>query len=606
MIKLPAFISNGMVIGKKAKLWGWTAPGQSVNCEFLGIKYNCLADESGRFEFTVFADDFGGPHSMVIGDTTILDVYVGRVWLCGGQSNMEGPLSRSRLLHDEYVVSDPRIRVFQVQKGLKFDAPAEDVIGNWSAAEGDYLDHVYAAPYFFARRLLLNSPTPIGLLCCPAGGTPVEGWLPEELLKDFPELYSQLLEVKEPGFIAQAEKSSGELIGKWKEELAAKDIGLTEGWHLPDFDDSGWESRMLFDGAGLPEHGAVWYRKRFDMPKTEGAVKLRFGRAENSVKVYVNGTEVTAVEYMYPPCAAAFPDGVLKPGENIIAVRVVGESHNPRFVPGKEYAIISENGVCDLSGEWKRRVGAEMPKGPAGAWFYGRPCGVYNYMMAPLLGYSVEGMIWYQGESNTGRPGNYKELFSVFVNHVRAHFGENLPIITTQLANYIDPGMWIGESGAPGEHWAKLREEQRKCLEIPHTAMAVAIDCGEWNDLHPLDKKSVGERLALHALRMVYGEDIVSDGPTVEKAVTDGDNLIIHFKFANGLWAKNGHPMLDIIDENGNVHRVYALVRGETLVARLGGVKPDIIRFGWVDAPAVYLYNAYGLPASPFECGLGK
>ena len=605
MIQLPSMFGSGMVIGKEAKVWGWTAPNNKVSAVFRGVGYESTAGADGRFDFTFTSTEYGGPHVLTIGDITIRDVYIGRVWLCGGQSNMEGPLSRCRLAFGAYIKEDTRIRAFQVEKGLKFDSPARDVNGKWQPATDEALDSMYAVPYFFAKELLesgvLEEDAVIGLICTPAGGTPIEGWLPEELIKDSLDFSNALNPLKEPGYTERLTKEDDNRIGTWQRDLAAKDIGLKEGWNSPDYDDSSWANRMLLDPSGLPNYGAVWLRKRLHLPKMPGSAVLRFGRAVNSVKVFVNGDEVISIDYMYPPCNCILPEGLLQEGDNLIAVRIVGESHNPSFVPGKEYSLeysLQENPI-DLSGDWKWRVGTVMPQCEPGVWLYNGPTGVYNHMLAPVLGYSIDGIIWYQGESNTGQPGDYKELFTSFAAHVRKYYNEELPIIFTQLANFIDPQQ--SNRFVPGENWAELREQQRCCLDISNTAMAVAIDCGEWNDLHPVDKKTVGERLALHARRMLYNEDIVSDGPTVDRIESANGILTIYFRHAKGLWAKNGHPLLDVIDKQGDTHRLYAVINGECLTTDVGDIKVSKVRFGWVDCPPVTLYNAHGLPASPFE-----
>ena len=596
MIKLPAFFSDGMVISKKAKIWGWGEPGQKISIGFLNKDYEALADDSGRFEFTVLSENYGGPYSMKIGDKTISDVYVGRVWLCGGQSNMEGPIVRARMMWAEHIIDDNRIRAFQVEKGLNFHKPETDVVGKWSVAAGDVMDSLYAVPYFFARQLLMDDSTPIGLVCNPAGGTPIEGWLPEEIIEEYPDIHKSLKECQAPGFIDKETEEGNKRVNEWHSKVYASDTGIKESWNAPEYNDDAWETRMLLDPGGLPSHGVVWLRKTITLPKISGKVTLKLGRAENSVKVYVNGQQVISVDYMYPPCVCSLPEDILKEGENVIAIRLVGDSAHPKFIPGKEYALVYENGRVNLDRQWKWRVGVDANKCEHGAWFYGRPCGLYNHMLSPVLGYSADGMIWYQGESNTGHPQIYKTLFTRFVQHVREYYGKDFPIIFNQLANYVDPGgNWEG--------WVLLREQQRKCLDIPKTAMSVSIDCGEWNDLHPLDKKTVGERLALHARRLAYNEDIVSDGPTVTSAKIADDKLTITFNYATGLWANNGHPVLDIVDDTGDVHRLYATVKGETLTTDVSKLKVSAktVRFGWCDCPSVALYNAYNLPASPFE-----
>ena len=602
-MQIPALFSDGMVIAKKAKIWGFS--NSAVTIKFLDNNIVAEPDKNGRFEVVVTTPNFGGPFTMTIGDRVINDVYVGKVWICGGQSNMEGPMVRTKVMWQNDIVEDCRIRMFQVEKGLKFDAPATDVKGSWRTAAGD-MDSLFAAPYFFARQLLTDSDTPIGLICPPAGGTPIQGWLPEDIVQEFPDYYNELLPLKEDGYIEKATEEANKNVQEWYTKLHQIDKGVIENWQDPSYDDSGWEAEMLLNPRGLPQHGSVWFRKAVNLPAIKGKVTLNLGRAENNVKVYVNGEQVVSIEYMYPPCTCTVPEGLLKEGENLIAVRLIGDGNNPRFVPGKNYSLEFDNKRVDLSGRWKRRVGAEMPKGAAGVWFYGYACGVYNYMLAPVLGYSADGIIWYQGESNTGRPDIYKAMFTRFVEHVRTYYGNDFPVIFNQLANYVDPG-------GNQEGWVHLREQQRQCLSIPNTAMSVSIDCGEWNDLHPVDKKTVGERLALHARRLAYKEDIVSDGPIVKQAeISDKTKqsdavvqhkIIIHFNNAEGLWA-GGYPILDIVDKSGKTHHVYAKVKGETLEAETCCASPKKVRFGWSDCPATALYNAQNLPASPFEIDL--
>ena len=598
MISLPSFFSKGMVFNRKAKIWGFGEAGEEVSVNFLGKTVAVKCDESGRFETTVFAEDFGGPHILTVGNITIEDVYVGRVWLCGGQSNMETPLGRVRPLLGEQIKSDSRIRFFLAEKGLEFNTPKKDVNGSWKTAVDGNLDEMYAVPYFFARNLLEGKiDAPLGLLCCPAGGTPIQGWLPEEIVAEYPHLHKELLEVQKEGFVEEATALAEENIGKWFRELNKNDKGIHEKWMDEGLDDSTWESRMLFDNTDLPSHGSVWYRKTvcLDEGFLDDSVNiLSLGTAINSIQVHINGKYVHTVDYMYPPCYFEVPKGILAAGTNEIVVRVIGSGNSPAFVPDKDYSLKIGEKVIDLDCLWKRKVGARADRCPDGVWFYARPSGVYNYMLAPLLGYSVEGCIWYQGESNAGSAHTYRELFERFVKLVRSSFGEDLHVLFTQLANYID----IHDPS--GENWAKLREAQRSCLEIPNTAMAVAIDCGEWNDLHPFDKKTVGDRLALAARNLVYKQEVAYMGPEIEKTFVENGVLKLCFKHAQGLWAKNGRPILEVIDENDKIHRVYASIKGSSLEAYIEDIKPKAVRYAFIDNPSVTLYNAYGLPASPF------
>jgi len=580
-----------MVINKKARIWGWAKPGSQLTLGFMGKTYKASADANGRFEAEIISDEYGGPYTLTIGGKIIHDVYVGHVWLCGGQSNMEQPISRTRPLLDEYISENPHIRAFQVEKGFAFDCPAADVNGSWQTATGNFLEEIFAVPYFFAQALGKN--TPIGLINIAAGGTPAEAWLPEEIICSFPGFYERLEPYKTPGYAEKIENENQEVAKKWHEYLDSKDFGLVEGWHSPHYNHDHWEKTMLLDQTDKPGYGVTWYRKDIFLPEGfNTSAYLSLGRVIDSVTIYVNGKIVLDIGYQYPPCRGAIPDGLLKSGNNTIAIRAIGSKSKHHFIPGKKYELTYPTGKIDLQGPWHWRKGCRAHISPTqpGVWLYNVPTCTYNYMLAPILGYSVDGAIWYQGESNTPNPEGYKEIFKAFVQHLREHFGK-IPVIFTQLANYIDPN-------SNGENWAKLRNQQLMCLEIPNTAMAVTIDCGEYNDLHPQDKKTVGERLALCAKSLAYDEQIPYSGPIAKKAIQQDEEIIITFNHSEGLWAKNGRPMVEIIDTNGASHHLPAEIKDKNLSVQYVNAKQ--IRFGLMDCPTIVLYNAHGLPASPF------
>ena len=597
MIKLPSFFSDGMVIGRTAHIWGWTDPDKQIGIQLTGKFYKVISNNEGLFETIINSESFGGPFVLNIDDIEIKDVYVGRVWLCGGQSNMELPISRVRYLLNADVQSDSRIHAFQIEKSYNFDGPAQDVKGAWFAADDSHLNELHATPYFFARALLESDNSPIGLINIAAGGTSAEAWLPEECVNEFPSLADRLKQCKEPGLVPQTEHSDTTQISIWHSELDLNDPGLLERWYDPGYNDAGWETHALTDMDGMPKHGSVWFRKTLDLPELTEPVTLRLGRAVDSVRVYVNGRQVCEVTYQYPPCSCVMPADLLQTGCNVIAVRITGESNSPTFILDKPYELSCGGWRMELNGEWLRHVGLEMPPMRPAFWFYDCPCAVYNTLLAPLLGYSVDGVIWYQGEANTHQPNDYKELFTAFTGFLRRKFRADLPIIYTQLANYVDP------SEVPEVNRAILREQQRQCLSIPNTAMAVTIDCGEWNDLHPQDKKTVGRRLALCAKRLVYGENITSDGPIVESASVSSGILKIIFRNAAGLWA-NGTVMLEAEDATGITRSLPAKIAGDTLIASVGETPLRCVRFAWASCPTTSLYNINGLPASPFEIDL--
>ena len=204
----------------------------------------------------------------------------------------------------------------------------------------------------------------------------------------------------------------------------------------------------------------------------------------------------------------------------------------------KEYEIVSGNDTLDLKGEWQYKLGAAMEPLASQTFIRWKPLGLYNAMISPLLNYNIKGVAWYQGESNAGRPEEYKTLLPALINDWRKNWKQgNFPFIIAQLPNFTEAEL------QPSEHtWALMREVQLKTLSVPNTGLAVTIDIGEWNDVHPLNKKDVGKRLALAAQKIAYGNnEIVFSGP-IYKSMEIADNKII-LSFTNtgsGLITKGG------------------------------------------------------------------
>jgi sialate O-acetylesterase len=225
---------------------------------------------------------------------------------------------------------------------------------------------------------------------------------------------------------------------------------------------------------------------------------------------------------------------------------------------------------------------------------------LYNAMIHPLLGCQPRGVIWYQGESNADRAEQYAPLFQALIGSWRAAFqAPELPFLFVQLANFR------ARAPAPGESaWAELREAQAAALELPATGMAVAIDVGEADDIHPRDKATVALRLALEAQRVAYGRELDSRGPRYAGHQVEGAQVRVHFDFAEGLRTRTGDAPAGfaLAGEDRVFHWAQARIDGESVVLSSAAVPaPAAVRFAWADNPAHDLVNGAGLPAEPFR-----
>jgi sialate O-acetylesterase len=296
-------------------------------------------------------------------------------------------------------------------------------------------------------------------------------------------------------------------------------------------------------------------------------------------------------------------------GRNVIAVRVFDSAGEGGFSRGGAMSIGPNEGeVISLRGAWDYKVELALePKHPdwgsrpeaVGVSNQNNPSVLYNAMIAPLVPFAIRGAIWYQGESNAGRAYQYRTLFPIMIRNWRSAWGHDFPFYFVQLAN------WHANKAEPDESdWAELREAQTMTLREPQTGMAVTIDIGDENDIHPRNKLDVGRRLAAWALAGTYGEKVIPSGPLFDRFTVEGDRVRIRFKHGVGLKTSDGGPVkgFAIAGEDRRFVWADARIDGDAVVVSSPKVlKPVAVRYGWADNPIANLYNGAGLPASPFR-----
>lgn len=610
-VKLPRLIGNGMVLQRDVplKIWGSASPREKVNVKFNNQNYRAIANAKGSWEIALPAMPAGGPYEMQVNNLILKDILIGDVWLCSGQSNMELPIRRVLDLYQYEIerVNNTNVRLFRVPLRYNFTMPENDTQGGaWVPATQQNIYDFSAVAYFFANELYQKYHVPVGLINNAIGGSPAEAWLSSEALKKYPELLKEAQECAQPGYIDSVLNAENAYRKSWFSELNKKDKGVSV-WSKENADFSSWPQMSIpgywADKFSSQKNGSVWFHREFNIPDSlaERNAVLRLGRIIDSDSAFVNGTFVGTVSYQYPPRIYNIPKGLLKKGTNSITVRVISQSGKGGFVEEKPYEIRIGSQVVDLTGDWQFHSGAEMQPMASQTFFQYKPMGLFNGMINPLLNFAIKGVIWYQGESNTGRTREYAQLFPDLIDNWRSKFNNpELPFLYVQLANLGSTPKQPQESG-----WAELREVQRKTLEKPHTGMAVAIDLGEWNDIHPLNKKEVGRRLSLEAQRVAYNETaIVSSGPELESAEIDGNAVVLTFSsVGSGLYANSVLEGFAIAGENGRFEWANAVViaKNKVKVWSEGVGSPQTVRYAWADNPGnANLKNKEELPASPF------
>jgi sialate O-acetylesterase len=491
----PAHVfSDHMVLQRHAlvPIWGTADAGEKVTVKLAGQSLSTTTNAQGKWMVKLNKLAAGGPYTLTIkgkNTVTINDVYLGEVWLCSGQSNMDMTVAREDcywcgVINEKEEVSHadyPLIRVFDVDF-TPSATPQDDATGKWEAVSPQTVGHLSAAAYFFARDLQKKIHVPVGLITTAYGASTAEAWIREEPLTS-----DTVLKPLTDAFKAK--------LRKYLQDTAAQSA----------------------------------YKTAFDKWKVVAAKAKADGKDE------------------------------------------VRSPRNPNPVFDQHNATV-----------------------------------LWNGMVQPLVPYAIKGALWYQGESNSPTASIYRHIMETLINDWRKQWGEgNFPFIYVQLANI---GKTYDSIPAKGGSEAIKREAQLENLSLPNTAMVVAIDNADPNDMgnvHPKNKQEIGRRLALAAEAIAYGDKtLVYSGPIYRQMAVEGSSIRLQFAHTgSGLVAKDGVLKgFAIAGADKKFVWADARIEGNTVVVSSAGVPdPVAVRYGWSNNPPTSLYNKEDLPASPFR-----
>jgi len=625
-ITMPQLFQSGMVMqrGKTIPVWGKADAGETVTIRFNKKQYQTTADANGRWRVDLPKMKAGGPYEMTVNEQTIDNIMIGDVWLLSGQSNIDVTIER---VYPQYTTEidayeNSQIRMFRVQNetsthGVKDDIRPTNI--NWKPVNKQNAWLFSAAGYFLGKKMFEKNKVAQGIIVNSWGGTPIEAWISEDSLKsDYPMLIKKMQIYQSDNYVRTQMQANGAANHQWETMLNEADPGYADA----QCDDSQWpvinQNNWTWRGTG-----SVWLRKHITIDKEHAGkpARLLLGTLFDRDVTYLNGKQIGQTGYQYPPRRYDIPEGLLREGDNVIAIRFINKYGACHFIPEKPYMLcfgddrMSQNpmpkDVLPLGDEWKMKVGAEMPQCPSSdVSLQNLPTTLYNAVLYPLAPYAINGIVWYQGESNTGNPTPYADYLKKLMGSWRDRWqDQQMPFVIVQLANYDGrqqtgfPRPITPQTEPVNSGWAQLREAQRTAAKADaHAELAVINDLGETVDIHPLRKKEVAERIALCFDKLIYNNKVklspevvsaqVSDAAiqlTLDQPIQEGD--LYTFEVCN-----NGSNKYQNVPAVGRGNVITILYPSTSQASTLK------VRYAWKDDPKqANARSLSGLPMSSFE-----
>lgn len=665
-LELPPLFRDHAVLqrDKIIPVWGKAEPGTTVKVQLNGHTARTLANLEGNFSAYLPAQTAGGPFELTVTEVesgktiTSKDIYIGEVWLAGGQSNMAWALKQVKSV-DTGKIDLPLIRFFAVplttQPGKLTEAQ-----GEWKQANPENSPAFSAVAFFFAQKMQQELGVPVGIISSNWGGTIAEAWTSRATLMQDPKyretMQNELLNKmnaeswwssygdkylhdwfvfdhnKMIAVMSAQQEPDPEMSDTTKEfyqqqadelkalaDKLADNVGEKEEWGSPDYNAAQWDNATLpAIWANIGEqyniNGVVWFRKEINIaPEDAGKdIVLHLGAIDKNDITYFNMVKVGQTGNNFDenvwnvPRTYSVPGKLVKPGKNIIAVRNVSHMFAGGMTgPADAMFVQTASQKIPLSGTWQCKIeqNAGLRKSPVN-----QPGTMYVYsilyhnMIEPLIPYAIRGVIWYQGEANEWRAGEYAHLMELLINDWRYNFQQGeIPFLQVQLANFQEPAEYQDNST-----WARIREAQFQAAKATGNLIATAVDLGEAGNIHPARKQEVGERLANCALKQVFNKDVQAMGPVAEKfEVKDGKIIVTFANADDGLVLSKGDSIqtMMIAGEDKVFKPAKTTIEGNTVTVWSEEVpNPCAVRYAWAQNPeAANLYNKAKLPAFPFR-----
>ena len=602
-ISLPYIFSDNMVLqrGQKIPVWGFSSPNETIKVAFKKQLKETKANEKGEWMVYLNQEKAGGPYLLTVSGKnkiTFKNVLIGDVWLASGQSNMEWNLAATEGYDNELNQTKfPLIRHIKINKKIN-SLPQNNVTEtHWDVANKQTIGDFSAVAYHFAKKMYQEKGVPVGIINSSWGGTVIESWIPREAFEQSPyfkEMISKMpkvdIEQLEQNNIAEKTILMESLTQEKISDFSANNF-LTETSTSPKAEinvPQAWEEQGYKSLDGI-----IWVKKTIVL--AENDVKkdatLYLGKIDDADTTFFNGKEVGGMKQWSDERIYTISKEFLKVGENTIAIKITDTGGGGGLWDNSEdIKLVTSDRTLPLKGKWK--FGIEKIFSAINQNEF--PSLIYNSMIYPFIKTRISGVVWYQGESNVERAEEYEKTFPLLINSWREKFGKNLPFYFVQLATFNNDGN--SNEGCP---WAELRDVQTQALSLKNTGMAVTTDVGNPTDIHPRNKKPVGERLANLALKNgIYS-------PVLKSYTVKGDKIEVTLTGKSMLIAKDQQSLrgFEIAGKDQVFYPATASIVNNKLVVTSDKVSnPTAVRYGWkADNSELNLFTKELLPVSPFR-----
>ena len=637
-VSLPQLFQSGMVLqrGKVIPVWGKAEAGEQVTVCFNKKQFSTTADANGNWRVDLPKMKAGGPYELRINNLELRDILIGDVWLLSGQSNIDVTIERVYPQYTQEIdqFNNDQIRLFRVQNdtdthGVKDDIRPTSI--NWKPLTKQNAWLFSAVGSFLGKRMYEKTKVPQGIIVNSWGGTPIEAWISKDsLMKDYPMLVKKISFFQNDNYVRAQMQANGEAGRRWSQILNELEVRSEKGevreyqFATTDYEDTDWQT-INQDNWSWRGIGTIWLRQHINIDKVHAGkpARLLLGTLYDQDVTYLNGQQIGSTGYQYPPRRYDIPEGLLQEGDNVITIRFINKNGAVHFIPEKPYVLcfgddrFSQNpmpkDVIPLDKEWKMHVGVEMPPCPGGdVSLQNQPTTLYNAVLHPLAPYAINGVVWYQGESNTGNPAPYADYLKKLMGCWRDRWqDQQMPFVIVQLANYDGrqqtgfPRPIAYQTEPVNSGWAQLREAQRTAAKAdPYAELAVINDLGETVDIHPLRKKEVAERIGLCFDRLIYNNKVSLSPEVISAEVNDGKIILT---LDQPILSGELHEF-EVAGSDGKYVNVEATGQGNVITILPPPstlLPPRNIRYAWKDNPLkANVRSLSGLPMSSFELKL--